>query len=356
MSRNRTGDLNGCNPRMKLIRTISVAPMMDLTDRHFRFLARLLSRRILLYTEMLTSKAVIHGDRDYLLGYSQVEHPIALQLGGNDPAELVTAAQIGVDYGYDEINLNVGCPSDRVQSGSFGACLMAEPDLVGRCVRSMQQAVDAPVTVKCRIGIDRIDSWESLRKFVDTVAQYGCDVFTVHARKAWLDGLSPKENRTIPPLRYEYVYELKQAMPELTIVINGGIKSWTEIDTHLHHTDGVMIGREAYYNPALLIDTDPRLFGDQSPFTDLRDIALAYAEYMQEQLEREVALSSMTRHLIALYQHVPGARAWRRHLSMQHKHYNNAVQMVEDALAYVESESRMAVPQLSALATSRQLE
>jgi len=320
---------------MAVSRTISVAPMMELTDRHFRFLVRLLTRHTLLYTEMLTSKAVLHGDRTRLLKYDCVEHPVALQLGGSEPDELALAAKVGADMGYDEINLNVGCPSDRVKSGRFGACLMAQPQLVGRCIESMQRAVEIPVTVKCRIGIDRIDSWESLFEFVRAVSGYGCTVFAVHARKAWLDGLSPKENRSIPPLRYDFVYQLKEQMPQLTVVINGGIKTWSEIHTHLQRTDGVMIGREAYYNPCMLRDVDKILYDDARPQLELHEVAMQYAHYMQLQYENGVPLSSMTRHLIALFQHVPGARAWRRHLSSTHKQYTNAVKLVEDALVYL---------------------
>ena len=311
---------------------LSVAPMMELTDRHYRFMMRQITRHTLLYTEMLTSKAVMHGDQQRLLGFNGVEHPVALQLGGNDPEELARAAQIGEQAGYNEINLNVGCPSDRVQSGRFGACLMAEPELVGRCVQAMQRAVTVPVTVKCRIGIDRTDSWESLRDFVSVVADFGCTTFAVHARKAWLDGLSPKENRSIPPLRYDYVYRLKQHYPELTVVINGGITSWDEIMQHLQHTDGVMIGREAYYNPSLLLSADQNLFAATTLSADRRLVALNYAEYMQQQKTQGVSLSSMTRHLIALFQQVPGARAWRRHLSSNIRQYDNAIELVTDAL------------------------
>ena len=313
----------------------SVAPMMELTDRHFRFLMRLISRKTRLYTEMLTANAVIHGDRERLLGYDPVEHPLALQLGGNDPALLAEAAGIGEQFGYDEINLNVGCPSDRVKSGRFGAALMAEPELVGRCVQSMQQAVAVPVTVKCRIGIDRDESIETLNAFVNTVSDYGCQHFAVHARKAWLDGLSPKENRTIPPLRYDTVYQLKAARPELTIVINGGIDSWSDIDTHLAQTDGVMIGREAYYNPVFMSRVDSYLDGSPWVEPDLFSIARQYGEYMQRQREEGINLSGMSRHLIALFQQVPGARAWRRHLSSGHRDTNSAITLVEDALAFL---------------------
>lgn len=313
----------------------SVAPMMELTDRHFRFLIRLISTQTRLYTEMLTANAVIHGDRQRLLGYDAVEHPVALQLGGNDPTLLAEAAAIGEQFGYDEINLNVGCPSDRVQSGRFGAALMAEPELVGRCVQSMQKAVSVPVTVKCRIGIDRDESIETLVAFVNAVAEAGCQHFAVHARKAWLDGLSPKENRTIPPLRYDTVYHLKKSRPDLTVIINGGIDSWSAIDTHLQHTDGVMIGREAYYNPIFMARVDSYLNDTPMVQPDVFAIAREYAVYMQTQLEQGINLSGMSRHLIALIQQVPGARAWRRHLSSGHKHTTSAVALVEEALSFI---------------------
>lgn len=330
---------NTCSP---VTPEFSVAPMMELTDRHFRFLMRLITRQTKLYTEMLTANAVIHGDRERLLGFDAVEHPVALQLGGNDPTLLAEAAMIGEQWGYDEINLNVGCPSDRVKSGRFGAALMAEPELVGRCVQAMQKAVSVPVTVKCRIGIDRDESIETLTAFVNTVADHGCRHFAVHARKAWLDGLSPKENRTIPPLRYETVYNLKATRPDLAIVINGGIDSWDAIDTHLQHTDGVMIGREAYYNPLFMarVDSYLNVVAQSEPSTDrepdLHGIALEYAEYMQRQLERGINLSGMSRHLIALIQQVPGARAWRRHLSSGHRDTTSAITLVEEALSYVQ--------------------
>ena len=308
--------------------------MMELTDRHFRFLMRCISQRCLLYTEMLTAKAIIHGDSDRLLLFNREEHPVALQLGGSDAIELRDAAQKGVECGYDEINLNVGCPSDRVQSGRFGACLMAEPALVGECLKVMDDAVSVPVTVKCRIGIDRDDTQESLRTFVEQVADYGCTHFIVHARKAWLDGLSPKENRHIPPLRYEFVYELKSQFPDLAVIINGGIDRWSAVETHLDHVDGVMIGREAYYNPAFMLSADS-LYGLPSTGASLVDIARRYARYMQGQAEQGVGLSAMTRHLIALFQGIPGAKAWRRHLSEQTRHYSDALALVEDGLRHL---------------------
>lgn len=300
-----------------LSRRLSVAPMMDCTDRHARFLLRLISRCTLLYTEMVTAQALLRGDADYLLGYSPAEHPLALQLGGSDPAQLAQAARIGVDFGYDEINLNVGCPSDRVQSGRFGACLMAEPGLVGECVAAMQAAVAVPVTVKCRIGIDRTDRDEDLFAFVETVAATGCRHFTVHARKAWLDGLSPRENREIPPLRYETVYRLKRLRPELEIVINGGISGLDEALAHLQQVDGVMIGRAAYHSPWLLAEADRLVFGQSTPtpMPGRAAVLAAYLEYMQERHAAGAPLSALTRPLLGLFQGEPGARAWRRELS-----------------------------------------
>jgi tRNA-dihydrouridine synthase A len=298
-----------------LSRRLSVAPMMDCTDRHARYLLRLISRRTLLYTEMVTAQALLRGDADYLIGYSPAEHPLALQLGGSDPAQLAQAARIGADFGYDEINLNVGCPSDRVQSGRFGACLMAEPALVGDCVAAMQAAVSVPVTVKCRIGIDRSDRDEDLFDFVETVAAAGCRHFAVHARKAWLDGLSPRENRQIPPLRYNTVYRLKRLRPEIEIVINGGITDMEQALAHLEHVDGVMIGRAAYHAPWLLAAADRLIFGADTP-TPVRSAVLeSYLDYVARQHTLGAPLSALTRPLLGLFQGQPGARAWRRDLS-----------------------------------------
>ncbi len=298
-----------------LSRRLSVAPMMDCTDRHARFLHRLISRCTLLYTEMVTAQALLRGDPEHLLAYSPAEHPLALQLGGSDPAQLARAARIGADFGYDEINLNVGCPSDRVQSGRFGACLMAEPALVGECVAAMQAAVAVPVTVKCRIGIDRTDRDEDLFEFVETVAAAGCRHFTVHARKAWLDGLSPRENREIPPLRHYTVYRLKRLRPELEILINGGITDLDQALTHLQHVDGVMIGRAAYHSPWVLAAADRRIFGAATPLPDRAHVLVAYLDYMQERHAAGTPLSALTRPLLGLFLGQPGARAWRRELS-----------------------------------------
>ena len=291
---------------------LSVAPMMDWTDRHCRFFHRLMTRRALLYTEMVAAEAVIHGDRERLLGFSAEEHPLALQLGGSDPALLAQAAQIGEDFGYDEINMNVGCPSDRVQSGRFGACLMAEPALVGDCVAAMKAAVSVPVTLKCRIGIDDQDPEEALFTFADAAVSAGVDTLAVHARKAWLKGLSPKDNRTIPPLDYGIVYRLKAAHPDIPVIINGGIATLDEADAHLEHVDGVMLGRAAYRDPWLLADVDRRFFGDTAPVSDRAEVMAAMRPYIAEMLGGGVRLNAIARHMLGLYAGMPGARAFRR--------------------------------------------
>ncbi len=291
------------------------APMMEWSDRHCRVFHRQLTRRARLYTEMVTAEAVLHGKREQLLGFSAVEHPIALQLGGSDPAKLAEAAEIGAAFGYDEINLNVGCPSDRVQSGRFGACLMAEPVLVAQCVRAMARVVAVPITVKCRIGIDDQDSETDFQRFVETVADAGCGVFIVHARKAWLSGLSPKENREVPPLDYARVYRLKAARPDLVIVLNGGIETLEACLQHLQHVDGVMVGRAAYQTPYLLAHVDQALFGDGGE-TISRSAALeAMLPYVEAHLERGGRLNNITRHILGLYHGEPRARMFRRHLS-----------------------------------------
>ena len=287
--------------------------MMEWTDRHCRFFLRLLSRHALLYTEMITAQAVLHGDRDRLLGFDAAEAPVALQLGGSDPATLAQAAIAGAHYGYDEINLNVGCPSDRVQSGRFGACLMAEPALVRDCVAAMRAAVEIPVTVKSRIGIDERDDYGFLRDFVGTVAESGCDTFIVHARKAILAGLSPKENREVPPLRYEFVYRLKQEFPQLSIMLNGGVRDLDAVRAHLAQVDGVMIGREAYHNPYFLAEIERELHGVEPPARDA--VMAAFMEYVEARLAEGVRLTAMTRHVLGLYLGRPGARRWRRQLS-----------------------------------------
>lgn len=292
---------------------MSVAPMMDWTDRNCRYFHRLLSPRARLYTEMVTSPAVVHGDRARLLGFDRSEHPVALQLGGSEPAELAEAARIGAAEGYDEVNLNVGCPSDRVQSGRFGACLMREPSLVAECFAAMREAVSIPVTVKCRIGVDEQDEDADLTRFVDIVAAAGCTVFVVHARKAWLQGLSPKENRDIPPLNYGRVYRLKRERPTLTIAINGGIDSVDDVRTHLEHTDGVMLGRTAYHEPYRLAEIEHALHGE--PLPDRDDIVARMRGYTDAHIAAGGRLQHITRHMLGLYQGLPGARAWRRVLS-----------------------------------------
>lgn len=289
--------------------------MMEWTDRHCRFFHRLLTRRALLYTEMLTTGAVLHGDRARLLRHDPAEHPLALQVGGADPRALAQSAKIAAEWGFDEINLNVGCPSDRVQEGRFGACLMAEPGLVGDCVAAMRAAVAIPVTVKCRIGIDEQDPEAALAVFADAIECAGADALIVHARKAWLKGLSPKENREVPPLDYDRVYRLKAAHPRLTIVLNGGIASVAEMRAHFDRVDGVMMGRAAYQQPWRLLTVDPSVFGDAPPFTSPHAAAAALIPYIERELADGVRLHAITRHLHGLFQGVPGARAFRRQLA-----------------------------------------
>jgi tRNA-dihydrouridine synthase A len=289
--------------------------MMEWTDRHCRYFLRLISRRTFLYTEMVTAEAVLYGDRERVLGFSAQEHPVGLQLGGSDPKPLAEAAKIGAGHGYDEINLNIGCPSDRVQSGRFGACLMVEPDLVGQCVAAMGEAAGIPITVKCRIGIDDQDAEASLDRFVDRVAQAGCRTFIVHARKAWLSGLSPKENRDVPPLDYDRVRRLKARRPELEIVLNGGIESFAEALKQLPHVDGVMLGRAAYADPYLLAEVDRALFGAGGTPPSRLDVFDRFVPYVAAELARGTRLNAMTRHILGLFHGQPRARAFRRHLA-----------------------------------------
>lgn len=292
-----------------------VAPMLDWTDRHCRYFYRLISRHAVLYSEMVTTGALIHGDRERFLRFDSSESPVALQLGGSQPDDLAVCAKMAEDSGYDEVNLNIGCPSDRVQNGRFGACLMALPELVAECVYAMQEVVNIPVTVKSRIGIDGRDSYEELADFVSIVAAAGCGTFIIHARKAWLSGLSPKQNREIPPLRYDVVYRLKKDFPALTIILNGGINSLDSAVSIKAEVDGVMLGREVYHNPFILNDVDQRFFSD-NPFKKNRhEVVEALIPYVQEQLGRGVRLNSITRHTLGLFHGVAGARAWRRHLS-----------------------------------------
>ena len=317
--------------------------MMDWTDRHCRVFHRLMSRRARLYTEMLTTGAIIHGDRRRLLGFDPSEHPVALQLGGSDPADLATAAKIGEDFGYDEINLNVGCPSDRVKDGRFGACLMAEPALVADGVAAMKRAVKIPVTVKCRIGIDDQDAEIALDALARSVVAAGADALVVHARKAWLNGLSPKENRDIPPLDYDRVYRLKAALPNVPVIINGGIGSLAEAARHLDHVDGVMLGRTAYQEPWRLLEVDPELFGEAAPYATMKDVFEAMFPYIEDQLAQGTRLHSMTRHFVGAFHGVPGARAFRRHLAEKGVRPGAGVDVLRDAIALVEDRAAEAV-------------
>ena len=310
--------------------------MMDWTDRRCRAFHRVLSRRARLYTEMLTSGAVIHGDREQLMGFDDAEQPVALQLGGSDPRELALAARIGEDLGYVEINLNVGCPSDRVQSGRFGACLMKEPALVAECMAAIGAAVRVPATVKCRIGVDQQDPDESLFGLVDLCAAAGVSTFVVHARKAWLEGLSPKENRDIPPLDYGLVHRLKRERPGLTIVINGGVASLDEAEAHLAEgVDGVMLGRLAYHEPAILGEVDRRLFGEAGPDVSPREAVRAFLPYVARALGQGVRLPAMTRHMLGLFHACPGARSWRRILTVEAIRPGAGIEVIERALEAV---------------------
>ena len=311
----------------------AVAPMMDWTDTHCRTFHRLMTRRALLYTEMVTTGAILHGPRDRLLGHDASEHPVALQLGGSDPQELAEAARVASAYGYDEINLNCGCPSDRVQNGRFGACLMREPELVGRCVEALKAVVDVPVTVKCRIGVDDQDPRQALDALVDAIVEAGVDGVIVHARKAWLQGLSPKENRDVPPLDYGLVHALKRDRPNLFVAINGGIAGNDEAAQQLERTDGVMLGRAAYHNPELLLDVDARFFDAPQPVGDGVEAVMLFMPYMARKLETGVRLHDMTRHLLGLFAGRPGARAWRRHLATQASAPGAGLDVVQAALA-----------------------
>jgi tRNA-dihydrouridine synthase A len=313
-----------------------VAPMMDWTDRHCRVFHRLLSRRARLYTEMLTTGAIIHGDRQRLLGFDVSEHPVALQLGGSDPRDLATCARIGEDFGYDEINLNVGCPSDRVKDGRFGACLMAEPELVAQGVAAMKHAVGIPVSVKCRIGIDDQDPELALDTLARGVVLAGADALIVHARKAWLNGLSPKENRDIPPLDYARVYRLKAALPKLPVIINGGIAGIDEARQHLAHVDGVMLGRAAYQEPWRLLRADPELFGEAAPHPGMKQAFEAMMPYIEAQLSRGTRLHAITRHFVGAFHGVPGARAFRRHLAENGVKAGANTNVLRDAIALVD--------------------
>jgi tRNA-dihydrouridine synthase A len=313
----------------------AVAPMLDWTDRHCRYFHRILSRRAWLYTEMVTTGALIHGPRERLLDHDASEHPVALQLGGSEPGDLAQCARMAEDAGYAEVNLNIGCPSERVQKGAFGACLMREPDLVADCVSAMGAAVSIPVTVKCRIGVDDQDPHEALFGFAASMRAAGCRHLVVHARKAWLKGLSPKENRDIPPLDYPLVRELKRAMPELTIVINGGIPSIAEARAHLAHVDGVMLGRAAYQTPWILSDVDHDLFGEPRPHTSRLDAVEAFLPYVERELGKGTPLNAMTKHILGLFHGLPGARLFRRHLSENATRPGAGIAVLRDALSRV---------------------
>ena len=310
--------------------------MMTHTDRHFRYFLRLLSRHSMLYTEMLTTGALLYGDTDRYARFNDAEHPVGMQLGGSNPADLASCAEIATAYGYDEINLNIGCPSKRVKSGRFGACLMAEPDLVAECVAAMAAVTGCPVTVKTRIGIDGHDSYEHLCRFVSTVSEAGCRTFIIHARKAWLNGLSPRQNRTVPPLRYELVYRLKQDFPHLGIIINGGITSLAEVHNHLRHVDGVMLGRAVCNNPYLMAGVDKNLFDVNNIAATRLQILQKYMRYMETEIAHGERLYAMSRHILGLFHGQYGARAYRRHLTVSAHGSNAGVEIVNEALALTE--------------------
>jgi tRNA-dihydrouridine synthase A len=314
----------------------SVAPMMDWTDQHCRFFHRILSRRARLYTEMLGVGAVLHGDRTRLLRYDEAEHPVALQLGGSDPAQLAAAAEVGADYGYDEINLNIGCPSERVKSGAFGACLMREPELVGDCVAAMKARVKIPVTVKCRTGVDEQDPEMALGLLAEHVIAAGCDAVIVHARKAWLQGLSPKANRDVPPLDYGLVHDLKQRFPHVPVVLNGGLATLSRMRAELAYVDGVMVGRAAYQDPALLLAVDAAFFDEAAPVAGAAAAVEAFIPYVEARLAEGIPLHAMTRHLLGLFNGLPGARACRRHLAAEAVKPGADTSVLRAALAHVE--------------------
>ncbi|NOQ64093.1 MAG: tRNA dihydrouridine(20/20a) synthase DusA [Methyloprofundus sp.] len=317
-------------------RQVCIAPMLDWTDKHCRYFHRLLSQQAVLYTEMVTTGALINGDKQRHLAFNSEEHPVALQLGGSSVQDLALCSKIAEDYAYDEVNLNVGCPSERVQKGRFGASLMAEPELVAECVAAMQEAVNIPVTVKSRIGIDEQDSYEELVRFIETIAQAGCDTFIIHARKAWLSGLSPKQNRDVPPLRYDVVQQIKQDFPQLEIIINGGVTTLEQTEDLLTSLDGVMIGREAYHNPYLLAEVDKRFYQHENQLKSRHEVALALIPYIQQKLSEGERLHSITRHILGLFHGVQGARAWRRHLSEQAPKAGANENVVLQALEFVQ--------------------
>ena len=309
--------------------------MLDWTDRHERYFLRLMSKHALLYTEMVTTGALIHGNKDRHLAFNQEEHPVALQLGGSEPGDMALCAKIAEDYGYDEVNINVGCPSDRVQSGAFGACLMAQAELVAENVAAMQGVVDIPVTVKNRLAIDDMDEGETLQNFLQIVSQAGCETFIIHARKAWLKGLSPKQNRDVPPLNYNLVYQMKCEFPHLQIIINGGIKTLEECQEHMKQVDGVMMGREAYHNPFVINEVDQLFYDDQPNKKTRFDVLEQYIEYMQEQLERGVYLKQMSRHILGLFPAMKGAKAWRRYISENAHKEDAGIDVIRKAASFL---------------------
>ncbi len=321
---------------MKINRRFCVAPMLDWTDRHERYLLRLISKRAVLYTEMVTTGALIHGDPHRYLQYNREEHPLALQLGGSTPKDMASCAKLAEDYAYDEVNINVGCPSDRVQNGAFGACLMAEAELVAENVAAMREAVDIPVTVKNRIAIDDMPEYETLYHFLQTVSEAGGKTFIIHARKAWLKGLSPKQNRDVPPLNYQLVYQMKQEFPHLEIILNGGIKTLAECEQHLAKVDGVMLGREVYHNPFILREVDKKIYGDdtQKQQTELEVLQL-YMQYMQKELAKGVYLKHLSRHLLGFFNGQPGAKAWRRYISENAYKPGADINVIKKALSFI---------------------
>ncbi|MEZ8278364.1 tRNA dihydrouridine(20/20a) synthase DusA [Vibrio cyclitrophicus] len=317
---------------------LSVAPMLDWTDRHCRYFHRLLSQQTLLYTEMVTTGAILHGKGDFL-EYNEQEHPLALQLGGSNPVDLAACAKLAGERGYDEVNLNVGCPSDRVQNGRFGACLMAEPELVADCVSAMKEVTDIPITVKTRIGIDDQDSYEFLTKFVSTVSEKGgCEQFTIHARKAWLSGLSPKENREIPPLDYDRAYQIKKDFSDLVIAVNGGVTTLEQTKEHLQHLDGVMIGREAYHSPFILAEVDQQIFGLDTPIKKRSQVVEEMYPYIERELSNGASLGHISRHMLGLFQSMPGARQWRRYISENAHKKGAGIEVMQTALAKIPKE------------------
>jgi tRNA-dihydrouridine synthase A len=329
---------NSPNP-INLDRKFCIAPMLDWTDRHYRYFARLISKKAVLYTEMITTGALIHGDRDRYLQFNDQESPLAIQLGGSNPVDLALCAKMAEDLGYDEVNLNVGCPSDRVQNNMIGACLMGHPELVAECIAAMQNAVSVPVTVKHRIGIDDQDSYEELHHFVNTVADTGCSTFIVHARKAILKGLSPKENRNIPPLKYDVAYQLKKDFPSLDIIVNGGIKTINESLDHITHLDGVMVGREAYQNPWILSEVDEQLYGEKANTLTRHEVLEAMLPYIEQELKQGNYLGHITRHILGLFHSMPGGRRYRRYLSENAHKSGAGIDVIKEALSLVTIES-----------------